>query len=101
METHETRSLSGTLAAGRSFAGRLTRGDCVALRGPLGAGKTVLVRGIAEGLGLIDTRIVSSPSFVLVQEYPAKMPVFHVDLYRTAEPAAEFCGQCRDETEHR
>ena len=92
METSETKSVSGTIAFGRRFARRLRRGDCVALTGPLGAGKTVLVRGIAEGLGLRDARLVSSPTFVLVQEYPADETVYHVDLYRTVRAAEELAG---------
>jgi len=92
METHETASASGTVAFGRRFARRLVRGDCVALTGPLGSGKTVLVRGIAEGLAVSDARNVSSPTFVLVQEYPAKVPIFHVDLYRTVQAEAELQG---------
>ena len=90
MEVHETSSAAGTAAFGRRFARRLVKGDCVALTGPLGAGKTVLVRGIAEGLGLKDSRIVSSPTFVLVQEYPGDVPVYHIDLYRTVHAAAEL-----------
>ena len=90
MESVETTSAAGTVEFGRQFARRLHRGDCVALDGPLGAGKTVLVRGIATGLGLKDPRLVSSPTFVLVQEYPADVPVYHIDLYRMAQPQAEL-----------
>ncbi|MBL7220916.1 MAG: tRNA (adenosine(37)-N6)-threonylcarbamoyltransferase complex ATPase subunit type 1 TsaE [Phycisphaerae bacterium] len=90
METLETRSPDETLAFGRSFAERLGVGDCVAMIGGLGAGKTVLVRGIAEGLGLDDTRLVSSPTYVLVQEYPGASPIFHLDLYRMGDPRAEL-----------
>ena len=46
--------------------------------------------GIAEGLGLDDLHLVSSPTFVIVKEYPARMPVFHVDLYRLTAPQAEL-----------
>ncbi len=85
-----TASPAATHEFGRQFAARLKAGDCVALVGELGAGKTVLVRGIAAGLGLANHRWVSSPTFVLVQEYPARVPIFHVDLYRLADPAAEL-----------
>jgi tRNA threonylcarbamoyl adenosine modification protein YjeE len=85
------------LAFGRRLAARLGAGDCVALSGQLGAGKTILVRGIAEGLGLEDKRMVSSPTFVLVQEYPCRVPVHHVDLYRLPAPAAELSGLGIDE----
>jgi len=89
-ETHTTDSPDETLAFGRQFAERLAAGDCVGLIGDLGAGKTAMVRGIAEGLGIEDTRLVSSPTYVLVQEYPAAVPVFHVDLYRMSDPSAEL-----------
>lgn len=89
METFETRSATGTLAFGRRFAKRLGRGDCVGLVGDLGAGKTVLVRGIAVGLGVDDQRVVSSPTYVLVKEYPATIRIYHADLYRLAGSAEE------------
>src|ERR671932_649561 len=53
----------------------------------LGAGKTHLVRAVAEGLGLRDARAVTSPTFVLIQEYPARLPVYHFDAYRLAGEA--------------
>ena len=57
------------------------------LRGDLGAGKTTFVKGIAEGLG-IDPREVSSPTFVLIQEYRGPVTLYHVDLYRLEQAAA-------------
>ena len=90
MEVYETNSVQETYAFGRDFAGRLRRGDCIALIGDLGAGKTALVRGIALGLELADERMVSSPTFVLVQEYPCRPPVFHIDLYRMSQPQLEL-----------
>jgi tRNA threonylcarbamoyladenosine biosynthesis protein TsaE len=54
----------------------------VGLIGPLGAGKTLLVRGIAQGLGVSDSRVVCSPTFVLLQEYAGRLPVYHFDTYR-------------------
>jgi tRNA threonylcarbamoyl adenosine modification protein YjeE len=97
METFKTRSVSGTLSLGRKLSQRFSRGDCVALIGDLGAGKTVLARGIVAGLGVEDPRLVSSPTFVLVQEYPASVPVYHIDLYRMADPAAELIDLGLDE----
>jgi tRNA threonylcarbamoyl adenosine modification protein YjeE len=85
-----TRSVRQTLVLGERLAAHLKVGDCVALDGELGAGKTVLVRGIAAGLGVKDHRLVSSPTFVLVQEYPADVPVYHVDLYRLPHAPAEL-----------
>ena len=96
-QTFRTDSPEQTLELGRQLAGRLRQGDCVALVGPLGAGKTALVRGLAEGLGLTDHRLVSSPTFVLVQEYPGRLSVFHLDLYRLGDPAAELADLGLDE----
>ena len=90
MERHETNSLEETIALGRRFADRLELGDCVALEGQLGTGKTQFARGVALGLGLADPRMVRSPTFVLMQEYPARWPVYHLDAYRLADPVAEL-----------
>jgi tRNA threonylcarbamoyladenosine biosynthesis protein TsaE len=97
IETFDTNSPAGTVALGKKIALRLRRGDCVSLVGPLGAGKTVLVRGIAAGLGVTDKRLVSSPTFVLVQEYPARIPLFHLDLYRLCDAPAELADLGLDE----
>ena len=97
METFKTSSVAATLELGKQLAQRLRAGDCVALTGTLGAGKTVLVRGISMGLGLADPRMVSSPTFVLVQEYPCRMPVLHLDLYRMTAPGEELEGLGLDE----
>jgi tRNA threonylcarbamoyladenosine biosynthesis protein TsaE len=73
-----------TRRAGADLARRLRPGDAVFLEGELGAGKTVFVKGLAQGLGL-DPDEVSSPSFALVHEYgPAGRPpvLVHADLYR-------------------
>ena len=74
--------LAATEAFGRRLADQLFPGAVVALIGPLGAGKTHLVRAIAQGLGVADGRIVTSPTFVLIQEYAGRMPVYHFDAYR-------------------
>jgi tRNA threonylcarbamoyladenosine biosynthesis protein TsaE len=75
-------------AATRDFGVRLGRllfpGAVVALIGQLGAGKTHLVRAVAEGLGVPDGRAVTSPTFVLIQEYHGRLPVYHFDVYRLA-----------------
>jgi len=67
--------------------GRVLRGgETIALYGPLGAGKTALVRGIAEGLGASPTA-VTSPTFVVIHEYDqGRLPLAHVDLYRIRSP---------------
>ena len=72
----ETRSI------GERIGRRLGEGDVVALSGELGSGKTCLIQGIARGLG-IDTAVpVNSPSYVIVNEYPGPLPLYHFDLYR-------------------
>ena len=83
-----THSPDETLRLGRALGQILPPGFFVALVGSLGAGKTVLAKGIAGGLGVEDEREVSSPSFVLVNEYRGRIPVFHVDLYRLESFAA-------------
>lgn len=75
-----------TRAIGRLLGSALRSGDLVALLGPLGAGKTTLVKGIAVGAGLPDDRRVTSPTFVLVNEYDAEPYLFHVDAYRLGGP---------------
>jgi tRNA threonylcarbamoyladenosine biosynthesis protein TsaE len=81
-EVSETSSESETAAVARRLAARLERGSVVLLHGDLGAGKTAFVRGLAAGLGA-DPDEVSSPTFVLVQEYrDGRLPLFHADLYR-------------------
>lgn len=79
-----------TAALGRALAGLLRPGDVLALQGQLGAGKTTLVRAIAAGLG-IDARLVASPTFVLVNQYPIPVggagplvggQLVHIDAYR-------------------
>src|SRR6266478_4626513 len=74
--------LAGTEAFGRRLAAQLFGGAVIALVGPLGAGKTHLVRAVAEGLGVADSRVVSSPTFVLIQEYTGRLPIYHFEAYR-------------------
>jgi tRNA threonylcarbamoyladenosine biosynthesis protein TsaE len=88
--TLDVPDLAGTTALGRRLGGLLFPGAVVALVGPLGAGKTHLVRAVAEGLGVADGRVVSSPTFVLIQEYDARLPVYHFDAYRLRHPAEFF-----------
>lgn len=82
--TLESRSEAETLAAGRGLAALLAPGDLVTLSGDLGAGKTVFVRGLAEGLGAPALE-VSSPTFSLVHEYGEGPVLVHADLYRLGE----------------
>ena len=74
------------------FAARLQAGGVVLLHGPLGAGKTAFVRGLAAGLG-IDPAAVSSPTFTLVHEYRGgRLTLYHVDLYRLERAASDDLG---------
>jgi tRNA threonylcarbamoyladenosine biosynthesis protein TsaE len=86
----DVADLQATEAFGRRLAGLLFPGSVVALIGPLGAGKTQLARAIAEGLGIKDNRVVSSPTFVLIQEYGARLPIYHFDAYRLNSPREFF-----------
>lgn len=70
---------------GRAIGRTLRGGETIALYGPLGAGKTALVRGIAQGLEA-ESATVSSPTFVMIHEYQGRLPLAHVDLYRIRSP---------------
>lgn len=72
---------AATRRLGARLAALLPDGAVVALDGPLGAGKTRLVQGLAEACG-VDARDVVSPTFSLVQEYRGRRPVYHFDVYR-------------------
>jgi tRNA threonylcarbamoyladenosine biosynthesis protein TsaE len=83
MPKYETISISpsATMNLGRKIGQQLKPGSVIGLIGELGCGKTLITRGICDGLG-VPERQVSSPSFVLVNEYRGRLPVFHIDLYR-------------------
>ena len=82
LETLET-----TRALGRCLARELPIGAILLLSGPLGAGKTSLVQGLAEGLGISEP--ITSPTFALAQHYPQGEPkLVHLDLYRLEQPAS-------------
>jgi tRNA threonylcarbamoyladenosine biosynthesis protein TsaE len=84
-----SHSPSDTQKLGEIIGESLKGGSLVALVGELGCGKTLLTRGICAGLG-IPRRQVNSPSFVLVNEYSGRLPVFHMDLYRLGGVADVF-----------
>jgi len=81
----QTQSLAETVALGEAIAAHLRAGDLIALIGELGAGKTQLVRGLANGLG-VERNVVVSPTFVIAQEYASEIPgrprLIHIDAYR-------------------
>jgi tRNA threonylcarbamoyladenosine biosynthesis protein TsaE len=92
-----TRSLEETFALGRTLGRVAGPFTVMALEGMLGAGKTHLVRGIAQGAAVADANLVSSPTYVLLNIYPsdpaniASKTVFHLDAYRTAS-AEDFAA---------
>lgn len=75
-------NLTETEAFGRRLGELLFPNSVVLLIGTLGAGKTHLARAVAEGLGIANPLAVTSPTFILIQEYPARLPIFHFDAYR-------------------
>jgi tRNA threonylcarbamoyladenosine biosynthesis protein TsaE len=77
-----TKSERGTLRLAKEFGRSLKGDEVVFLIGELGAGKTVFAKGIAAGLGVRDIRDVCSPTFTLLNVYQARVPIFHLDLYR-------------------
>ena len=83
--TCRSSSPEQTAAFGRRVARSLRPGDVLALVGPLGAGKTAFVKGLAAGLG-VPPRDVVSPTFSLVHEHAGTLPLFHADLYRLEDP---------------
>ncbi len=83
MKTYETHSAEQTTDLGRQIARELKPGSIVLLRGDLGAGKTTMVKGIAEGFHAAEAEAVTSPTFTLIHEYRGpEVTLFHIDLYR-------------------
>jgi len=81
-----SKSVNNTLKIGKAIARNLRQGDIICLFGELGTGKTVLTKGIAQGLGIESSRIVS-PSFILMRLHTqGRLPLYHFDLYRLKSP---------------
>jgi tRNA threonylcarbamoyladenosine biosynthesis protein TsaE len=81
VETVTSLSHTETRSVGERLGARLEAGAVVACIGALGAGKTCFLQGLARGLGVQSP--VTSPTFVLVNQYRGRLPVYHVDAYRT------------------
>ncbi len=83
MQEFTTRRAEETVELGKKIGAFLLPNDVIALIGPLGAGKTTLIQGVAEGLGVKD--YVTSPTFIIINEYLGRWPFYHIDLYRLDE----------------
>ena len=77
-----TKTPEETQVLGENLGKCLEPGDTVLLFGDLGAGKTTLTQGLCNGLGLPEGEYIRSPTFTLINEYQAKFPIYHIDLYR-------------------
>lgn len=80
--TIDCRKPLSTAVIGQLIGEKLFPGAVIALNGPLGAGKTFLTRSIAEGLNVVNPVAITSPTFMLIQEYDARLPIYHFDAYR-------------------
>jgi tRNA threonylcarbamoyladenosine biosynthesis protein TsaE len=78
-----------TIELGQRLGSQLKGGEVIAVCGPLGSGKTHLIKGIAAGAGAQDSRDITSPTFVIVNEYSGRLDIYHVDAYRL-DSIAEF-----------
>ncbi|HEU4929973.1 MAG TPA: tRNA (adenosine(37)-N6)-threonylcarbamoyltransferase complex ATPase subunit type 1 TsaE [Candidatus Krumholzibacteria bacterium] len=80
VHTVRTHDAAGTEIFGFALGARIAQGLCVCVTGPLGAGKTVLVKGLCRGLGADGE--VTSPTFILMESFTGRLPIVHLDLYR-------------------
>ncbi len=91
-QVYESSSPASTLDLGRRFGLSAEPGLVLALHGPLGAGKTHFVRGLAHGLGVSELRKVCSPTFIIAREHAGRLRLYHVDAYRVNSAAVEAIG---------
>jgi tRNA threonylcarbamoyladenosine biosynthesis protein TsaE len=77
-----TNSSQETIELGRKIGSQLKGGEVIAISGPLGSGKTHLIKGIAAGAGAHDSKNINSPTFVIVNEYLGRLDIYHIDAYR-------------------
>lgn len=94
-----TTSAAETRAVGRQLGELLEGGEVLALVGDLGSGKTTLTKGLCEGLGVADVRVVCSPTYVLEHIYEARRRVHHFDAYRLDGPEQFVALGFRDQLE--
>ncbi len=92
MKVVETKSVEETQGLAREIAQGLAPGEVILLEGDLGAGKTTFIQGLAQGLGVPEDYYVSSPTFALINEYPGRITLFHVDLYRLESEEVKDLG---------
>lgn len=86
-------SLEDSLKFGQRLGRLAQSGDVITLTGDLGAGKTTLTQAIGQGLEVPESCYITSPTFSLLHEYPGRIPLYHMDLYRLADPAElEYLG---------
>jgi len=81
-----TNNVTETITLGQTLGLAFRGGEVVGLIGELGAGKTHLIKGIALGLQTPNTDAVTSPTFTLINEYPGRLPLYHIDAYRLENP---------------
>ena len=82
----QTTSPDHTIELGKTIGSLLQGGEVFAIEGPLGSGKTHLIKGIALGVGAEQMDQVNSPTFVLVNEYQGRLDMYHIDAYRLENP---------------
>lgn len=80
--SYTTNSAEETRQLGRTLGTKIKTGAILLLSGNLGSGKTVFVQGLADGMETPPDCYVTSPTYAIINEYPAKLPFFHVDLFR-------------------
>ena len=88
--TWMSHSPEETFALGCKLGAVLKEGTVLFLTGELGSGKTAFVQGLARGLGVPETYYVTSPTYTLVNEYPGRLTLYHMDLYRIADESEIF-----------
>jgi tRNA threonylcarbamoyladenosine biosynthesis protein TsaE len=91
-----SHSQSQTKNWGKRLAQLLEGGEIIGLSGELGSGKTCFVRGVAEGLCVDPKAWIRSPTFTLINEYQGHLPIYHIDLYRVSDRAAQETLELRE-----